>query len=246
MSATSRIKSKTIEAPPPWKHGGTPVIGLIGAIGGGKSRVAALLAARGAVVIDADSIGHQLLEEPSVREKVIARFGPDIAPQSGDSADGESRERRINRQALAAVVFSDPTALRALESVLHPLMRQEFHRIITRTVSVDRPAAIVLDAAVLLEAGWQNLCDRVIFVDAPRGLRLERLREQRGWTAETLSAREQAQWPLDQKKRCADLVITNDADLETLRRNVDRIWSDFLQAGSVDRTDAKADLIGSA
>jgi dephospho-CoA kinase len=246
MSATSRIKSKSVDPPPPWKHGRTPVIGLIGAIGGGKSRVAALLAARGAMVIDADSTGHRLLEEPSIRDRVIARFGPDIACHSGGPADNEYRGRRINRQALAAIVFSDPTALRALEAVLHPLMRQEFLRIITRAASVDRPAAVVLDAAVLLEAGWQNLCDRVIFVDAPRRLRLERLREQRGWTAETLSAREQAQWPLDQKKRCADLVIANDADLETLERNVDRIWSNFLQTGSIDRADAKAGLIGLA
>jgi dephospho-CoA kinase len=144
------------------------------------------------------------------------------------------------------MVFSDPAALRDLESILHPLMRREFVRIIGRAVSAGRAAAVVLDAAVLLEAGWDDLCDRVVFVDAPRPARLERVRAQRGWSAEALSAREQAQWPLDRKRRRADLVIVNDADLVSLERDVDRIWSSIRRIGSADRAGAEVDLIGSA
>src|SRR5689334_18959358 len=92
----SRSRRATTPTKGPWKHGAVPVLGLIGEIGGGKSRVAALLAARGALVLDADAIGHALLEQRPVREPVLARFGPEILGTSDDPA----RPAPIDRRAL--------------------------------------------------------------------------------------------------------------------------------------------------
>ena len=152
----------------PWKHGAIPVIGLIGGIGGGKSRVAALLADRGAFVIDADAVGHALLDQRPVREldrravrhrRSSSRSGPPMTPGG---------RPRIDRRSLGAIVFAEPSALRQLESILHPRMRRTFERAIARTVRRESRPRVVLDAAILLEAGWNTLCDQVVFVDAPR------------------------------------------------------------------------------
>ena len=79
------------------------------------------------------------------------------------------------------------------------------------------PTAVVLDAAILLEAGWDDLCDRIVFVDAPRLERLRRVAETRGWSEETFEARERAQWPSDEKRRRADWIITNDSGPDRLQ-----------------------------
>jgi dephospho-CoA kinase len=190
------------------------VIGLIGGIGAGKSRVAALLAAEhGAFVVDADAVGHALLEQRPVRDLVVSRFGPGILDQSREE-EGPAAPR-IDRRALGAVVFSDPKALAQLEAILHPRMRRTFARVIARETRRGRARAVVIDAAILLEAGWDTLCDRVVFVDAPRDLRLSRLAASRGWTAEALDAREAAQWPLDRKRARADAVVVNDTDSDS-------------------------------
>lgn len=198
-----------------WKHGSVPVLGLIGGIGGGKSSVARLLAARGAAVIDADAVGHELLEEPAIAGRVVARFGPVI--QSSSGAGGA----RIDRRALGAIVFGDRAALRDLEAILHPAMRERFRGLIGELARDRGRPCIVLDAAVLLEAGWDELCDRIAWVDAPPAERARRVRESRGWSAETLAAREAAQWPAEEKRRRADWVIDNDADPAGLDHEVD-------------------------
>ena len=163
------IPSRSPEEPRPrdrWKHGAIPVIGLIGGIGGGKSAVARLLADRGAAVIDADAVGHELLEDPAIRARVVERFGAGVLEAS---AATDAAVPRISRRALAGIVFADASALRDLEAILHPAMRDRFLRSITRLVHDGGRPCVVLDAAVLLEAGWDDLCDRVIFVErAPR------------------------------------------------------------------------------
>jgi dephospho-CoA kinase len=218
----------------PWKHGPIPVIGLIGGIGAGKTRVSALLAEQGAFVIDADAVGHALLDQRPVRDQVVARFGKEIlhrTPGDGpeDAAEGEASPT-IDRLALGAIVFADPAALRQLEAILHPKMRRTFERAIARTVRRGRARAVVLDAAILLEAGWDSLCDRILFVDAPRDIRLARLSATRGWSDETLARREAAQWPLDRKRDRADLIVLNNDDtraeslVEEIRRVVDPLF----------------------
>jgi dephospho-CoA kinase len=211
----------------PWKHGPVPVLGLIGGIGAGKSLVGRIFADRGAVVLDADAIGHALLDQKPAREEVVKRFGTRVL-ENATGAPGESP--RINRLVLGALVFGQPQALRDLESILHPRMRRTFERVISRAVRGGSNPAVVLDAAVLLEAGWNDLCDAVVFVDAPREMRLERLRVQRGWSAEKLDSRERAQLPLDEKRRRAHHVINNDSDAEALRAAAEKVWHSFVKA----------------
>jgi dephospho-CoA kinase len=205
----------------PWKHGAIPVIGLVGGIGAGKSLVAEQLTRHGAVVLDADRIGHALLDQTPARDEVVARFGPDVLIP-GDPP-------RIDRQALGAIVFADPVRLRALEAILHPRMRATFEKAIRRTVRKGQATAIVLDAAVLFEASWNTLCDLVAFVDAPADQRHARLLAERGWTAPQIAARERAQLPLDEKRRRAGAVLTNDAGPEALNDLVARFWDHELR-----------------
>jgi dephospho-CoA kinase len=196
------------------------VIGLIGGIGAGKSRAAALFAERGAFVLDADAVGHALLEQRPARDRVIARFGKRIVAPAPDP----DAPPVIDRRTLGAIVFANPAERRALEAILHPLMRRTVEKAIERTVRKRQSPAIVLDAAILLEAGWNSLCDLVVYVDAPREQRLARLEAQRGWTEETLLAREAAQWTAEKKRAAADAVLTNDSDVEALGDQVDRFW----------------------
>jgi dephospho-CoA kinase len=204
----------------PSRAGAMPVIGLIGGIGSGKSEVASLLADRGAIVVNADLVGHKLLDVPEVRSLIVDRFGKRVIQES--ASDG-ALKTQIDRRVLASIVFADAEARHALEAILHPRMRQQFAATIESAQHGDpRPRAVVLDAAVLLEAGWDDLCDLVVFVDAPRGKRLERVARQRGWTLDAFQAREEAQWPCELKRRRADVVVNNDGDLDLLRRQVDQ------------------------
>ncbi len=225
MARYARRPSGQRFPPGPWKHGQIPVIGLIGGIGAGKSLVAATLARRGARVIDTDSVGHALLTQKPVRDLVIQRFGEEIV----DRTDPKSDEPTINRKTLAGIVFHEPTSLRALEAILHPRMRRTCERAILRTARrLDAPM-VVLDAAVLLEAGWDDLCDSILFVDTPFEIRVQRLSESRGWDVEQLEARERAQWPLSRKKDRADFVLSNSSTPEKLDEEVEMLWSRLLR-----------------
>lgn len=205
-----------------FRHGVLPVIGLIGGIGGGKSEVATLLKERGALVIDADAVGHETLKDPGVRRQVVERFGSRVL---AETSGANELAPAIDRKALGAIVFADPEARRDLESIVHPEMRNRFRAVITREAGATKGAErlVVLDAAVLLEAGWDDLCDLIVYVDAPTEERIRRVRETRGWSREMFEAREQAQWPADLKRRRADVIINNDAGVESLRRSVDQI-----------------------
>jgi dephospho-CoA kinase len=204
------------------KHGDLAVVGLIGGIGGGKSSVAALLKDAGAVVIDADAVGHELLNEPRVRHQIVERYGMGVV--SAKSAEA-GLPPAIDRKALGAIVFADPQARRDLESILHPYMRSRFEAVIEREARSQSAgkSMVVLDAAILLEAGWDDLCDLVVFVDAPRDERMRRVQQQRGWSREVFEAREHAQWRSDMKRQRADLVITNDARVDGLKSQVQRV-----------------------
>ena len=197
-------------------------MGLIGGIGGGKSAAASLLAARGAIVIDADAVGHEVLRRPEVAARVADRFGADVVGPGGE----------IDRKALGKVVFADASARRDLEAIVHPPMFEEFERVVAEAERRQEAPLVVLDAAILLESGWDLACDMVVFVDAPRRTRLERVFRNRGWTDEQLSAREAAQWPLEQKKARADAILANDGDVSRLESNVDRLMDRLAPAGS--------------
>lgn len=219
--SSSFVNLPTLPLSGRWKHGSVPVIGLIGAIGSGKSQVASLLKARGVIVIDADALGHEALEQPDICRRLIERFGPKVT-RGGNEPVGNSC--RIDRQALGAIVFADPSARHDLEAIVHPEIRRRCELILNREIAAARAPAIVLDAALLLEAGWDDLCDVVVFVDAPRALRLRRVMEGRGWTDAMLAAREAAQWTDEAKRGGSDNVLRNDSTLEELEHNVEALF----------------------
>src|SRR5262249_20169155 len=147
-------------------------IGLIGGIGSGKSRVAAELVRHGAKVIAGDQLGHEALRQPAIREQIVRRWGEKILTPEGE----------IDRKKVGAIVFADTEELRALEALSFPWIERRMDEEIAAAQADPKVALVVLDAAILLEAGWDHRCDGIVFVDAPREVRLERLLEQRRWT----------------------------------------------------------------
>jgi dephospho-CoA kinase len=194
-----------------------PVLGLVGGIGSGKSAVARELAKHGGWLIGADQFGHEALREPTLKKAVLARFGDDILDPQGE----------IDRKKLGAKVFADINELRALEQIVFPYIGQRIRDEIDKARARQQARFIILDAAVMLEAGWNDVCDKLIFVDAPRELRLERVRQQRGWGEPDLASREAMQMPLEKKRRRADAVIHNAGSPETLAAEVARLLSQW-------------------
>ena len=143
----------------------SPVIGLIGPIGCGKSQVARWLAGRGAIVIDADELTREAMAPgTAVTRAIVDRFGADVARQDGS----------IDRAALGRVVFADPLRLAELESIVHPAVTK-LERGAIRAADARRPRAIVLEAIRLVEAGHVAWCDEVWLVDCDPGTQLARL-----------------------------------------------------------------------
>ena len=192
-----------------------PVIGLIGGIGAGKSTVAAELATLGCAVIDGDEVGHELLTDESVKRQIRQRWGDEVFGAAGE----------VRRSRLGAIVFADADELAALNAILHPRIGQELKRRIGEARSQRDIEAVVVDAAVLIEAGWQGLCTVVVFVDAPRDARLDRVQVQRNWDDARLAAREKLQIALDKKRAMADHVLSNLASDPSFAQDVRELLS---------------------
>lgn len=185
------------------------VIGLVGGIAAGKSTVAGVLAERGFVVLDADDEARQVTQDPAVVRAIAARLGSGVAP------DG-----RLDRQALAAVVFADPQARVALEAIVHPAVRRRLCDQLDAALAAGKP--VVLDVPLLLEGGLIARCDTCVFVDADLAVRQARARA-RGWDEGELERRERAQADLAYKRaRCAHTIAT-DGKLADVRRQVDAL-----------------------
>jgi dephospho-CoA kinase len=194
-----------------------PVIGVVGGIGAGKSAVAAAMARRGGAVIDADRLGHAALEQPEVKRQLAARWGERVFKPDGSA----------NRRAIAGIVFNNPEELRALEAMVFPYIGRRAREEIVKAQADSAVRFVVLDAAVMLEAGWADACDRIVYVEAPREVRLARLAARSGWSAADVAARESAQMPLEAKKAQSAAIIVNDGSPERLREQVDallRAW----------------------
>jgi dephospho-CoA kinase len=190
------------------------VVGIVGGIGSGKSAVANWVASRsGMIVIEADKLGHEAIKAETVRDALRLRFGPTIFGEDGF----------IVRSALAKQVFGDhqdqKLARVDLEKIVHPEIERQIRHSIA-IASEEGAEAVLLDAAVLLEAGWRSMCDLVVFVDTPDSVRLERVRQNRGWTKEELDRREARQWSLSEKRRESDLIVANDRNLEYAGRQL--------------------------
>lgn len=189
-----------------------PVIGVVGGIGSGKSTVAAEFERLGCCRIDGDKLGHALLVRDDVKQEIRALWGAAVFDETGE----------VNRKAVADIVFNDATQLEALERILHPRIREAIMQAVAKTRGKTYPA-VVVDAAVLFEAGWDDLCSHVIFVDAPMEDRLARVRERRGWDANTLHTREMRQIPLDKKQNRCHHSIRNHSSVSHLQEQVGRL-----------------------
>ncbi len=206
-----------------FKHGPKPVIGLIGAIGAGKSTAAKCFAARGGSVIDADALGHEALRQPEIVAHLASLWGESVC-----RADGT-----LDRRAIGRIVFTDQIQRAALEAAVFPYIGERTRQEIATAQANPDATFVVLDAAVLLEAGWGELVDSLVYVDAPREVRLARLARRSGWDEAELERREAAQWPADEKKRRASAVLVNDAGPDELQEQVDRVLAGMRLAGRV-------------
>lgn len=200
-------------ASPPSLRSRKPVLGLVGGMGSGKSLVADLLAQRGGQIVSGDRLGHQALRDPEVRRALVTRWGPGVL-----QADGEVDRKRVGR-----IVFADPAERRALEAVSFPWIERGIAEETARAQANPEVAFVVLDAAIMMETGWDRHCDRLVFIDAPRDVRLRRLAEGRGWSVAEVEARERAQLPLETKRQRADAVIDNGGTTADTERQLDAL-----------------------
>jgi dephospho-CoA kinase len=199
------------------------LVGLTGGIASGKSTVSAMLAERGAEVIDADHIARQVVMPGTPAWcKIRDHFGPGVLFQDGS----------IDRQALADLVFADPAKLTLLNEITHPAI---FARIADRLEAHhDQDVVVVLDAALLIEAGLADGVDVLVVIHSPREIQVERLAS-KGMGERDASARIAAQLTPEQRLERADIVIDNTGSLEELGRRVDQLWAD-LQRRLAERT----------
>jgi dephospho-CoA kinase len=189
------------------------VVGLTGGIGAGKSTVSARMAAKGAVVVDADAVVKELQARGTpVFDAIVERFGPEVV-----GSDGE-----LDRPALAAVVFGDPQALADLNALVHPAVGAEILRRVAEHQGSDR--VVVLDVPLLVESGRYQAAG-VVVVDAPLEVAIERLVRDRGMTEDEARARMARQVSREDRLAKADFVIDNTGPPEALDEAVDRAWA---------------------
>ncbi|WP_166826559.1 dephospho-CoA kinase [Thalassoroseus pseudoceratinae] len=198
-----------------------PLIGIVGGIGSGKSSVARHVADRFPIrVLDADSAGHAVLEEDVVKTQIRNQFGDEVFNESG----------AVDRKILGRRVFGDSPACREqldqLERIVHPRIRKRLLAQI-KTIRDNEPnvQAIVLDAPILFETGWHELCDAVVFIDVPHDIRQQRLQTGRGWSQDELIRREANQLPLEEKQTRSDWTIRNTGELEDSARQFAEFWN---------------------
>lgn len=190
-----------------------PVIGLLGAVASGKTTVARLLAERGAAVVDADQVAHELLKEPRVKAALRQAFGDEIFAPCGE----------VDRTRLGELVFDQPDRLRKLNAVVHPEICRRADRQVTEQRRRPGVAMVVLDAALLLEKGLDSCCDLLVFVETDSAARRERAQTDRGWNPGHLASRDAAQMSLEAKRTRADYVLGNDGRPDELGKAVDKM-----------------------
>jgi dephospho-CoA kinase len=194
-----------------------PVIGIIGGIASGKSAVAAAFGRLGAAVVDADALAREALDTQTIREAIVARFGPRVLGDAG----------QIDRRALAEIVFADAAELAVLNRIVHPFVLGRAEALIARHQRDPAVKAVVLDMPLLVEVGWADRCDRIVFVRCDRAARMERARRGRSMDERTVEIRENFQISLDTKAALADNTIDNNSDFSALVRQVEFIFSEM-------------------
>ncbi|MGY1434962.1 dephospho-CoA kinase [Streptomyces reniochalinae] len=197
-------------------------VGLTGGIGAGKSEVSRLLAAHGAVIVDADRIAREVVEPgtPGLAA-VVAEFGEEVLTPEGS----------LDRARLGSLVFADPDRLAALNALVHPAVGERSAQLEREAAEADPQAIVVHDVPLLTENGLAPLYDRVVVVDASPETQLDRLVRLRGMAEEEARARMAAQAGREQRLAVADIVIDNDGPLEGLAPRVREVWEQLREAG---------------
>ena len=202
----------------------TVICGICGGIGSGKTYIAQQFQLFGAAVFNADHVGHRVLLHDDVKVCLVERWGNAILDEASE----------IDRSKVAALVFAQTTQAQRdrefLQAVTHPLIEQELEAFIANSDS----EVVIIDAALLLETGWQSVCHQIIFVDALAHVRLNRC-QQRGWAEDQFRSREAAQWSLEQKRSRADFVIDNNGDVKRTTEMIGKVWQALSTSGSLAR-----------
>lgn len=193
------------------------IVGLTGGIASGKSTVASRFLELGVPVIDADQVARQVVEPGSSGlAQIVARFGPEVLNDRGE----------LDRAKLRHHIFQDPAERRALEQILHPLIRREMS---AQAASLRTPY-LIMAIPLLVESGAAHeRVDRVLVVDVPEDTQIERLRLRDGSTAEQARAILASQAPRQDRLAVADDVLPNLGDVEQLRSGVDKLHAQYLQ-----------------
>ena len=208
------------------------LIGLTGGIGSGKSTVARLFAERGAIVVDADRVAREVVEpgEPALAE-IVEHFGPDVV-----GADG-----RLDRPALAAIVFGDDEARRALEGITHPRIGQRVGEHVEQARADEQAdgqeRVVVVDHPLLVESGAVAGFDTVVVVETPVDVRVRRLVEARGMDEADVRNRIESQMRREDRNAIATHVIDNSGDMVDLISRVDRVWEQIEVLPATDADD---------
>ncbi|HLV75141.1 dephospho-CoA kinase [Actinomadura hallensis] len=202
-------------------------VGLTGGIGAGKSAVSALLAERGAVVIDADKIAREVVEPgtPGLAA-VVAEFGEDVLLPSGG----------LDREKVGRIVFNDPDRLAALNAIVHPLVGERMQELMD---AAPDDAVVVYDVPLLVENGLASMYDEVVVVDAPEEVQVERLVEHRGMTEEDARARMANQASREERRAVATHVIDNSGTLDDLKAQVDALWETLTERAAAKKDAAE-------
>jgi dephospho-CoA kinase len=187
----------------------------LGGVASGKSTVAAEFAKLGCKIIDADQIAHELLEREDVKDKVASIFGEGILDSAG----------KIDREKLGAIVFVDADKLSTLNEIIHPLVLARVEQLIEQYEQENEVNAVILDMPLLVEVGWAERCDNLIFVDCRRELRVDRAKKIGIMSENQLKIRENFQISLDRKAAIADNMVDNNSGLSGLDKQIVDIFS---------------------
>lgn len=196
-------------------------LALTGGIGSGKSTVATFFAERGATIIDADAISRALMEPgQEVLAEVVDTFGEHLLDAAG----------RLDRAALANIVFNDNEARERLNGIVHPAVRSESARLREEALAADPDHAVIIqDIPLLVETGQADQFDGVIVVDTDHDTRLQRLVEARGMEVEDAQARISAQATDEQRRDVADWTIDNSGPLDNTEDQVAAVWTELTE-----------------
>jgi len=197
------------------------VIGLTGGIGSGKSTMSRFLAELGALIIDADKIGHELFKsDTEIRRKVIAAFGEQILTPSGD----------IDREKLGEIAFSNPDSLVRLNRIMHPRLYEAVKAQIEECRQ-QGTEVVVLEAPLLIEAGWTSLVDKIWVTVASEAAVLRRLQERTGLSEPESLARIRSQLSSTERVRYADVIIDTDCNPDELKTRLGELWRGLQTTG---------------